>query len=125
MDVLSRRDVLDLLETGRPPCVSVFLPTHGARTGADQDPIRLKNLLARAEEGLLRSGLRSAEARSLLAPALRSIDDAGFWRSQSEGLAALPPARGFFRTGGDGGGVSSSSLCCLCSPTKGGFTCWR
>jgi hypothetical protein len=61
----------------------------------DQDPIRLKNLLGRAEERLIESGLRAVEARALLAPARRLIDDASFWRSQADGLALFGDADGW------------------------------
>ena len=89
MAALSRDDVKALLtDTGR-PLVSIFLPTHRAGAEIQQDPIRLKNLLKKAEEELVREGMRPADARDLLAPVGDLLGDAGFWRHQSDGLAVF------------------------------------
>ncbi len=69
------------------PCVSVYLPTHRAGKEIRQDPIRLKNLLSDAAERLLATGMRSPEARDLLAPARELLVDSAFWRHQADGLA--------------------------------------
>ena len=62
MDVLSREELGTLLGKPGGPCISIFMPTF--RTGAEvqQNPIRLKNLLQRAEELLVNSGMRTPEA---------------------------------------------------------------
>jgi hypothetical protein len=85
MDLLTKDDLKTLLLKGRPPCVSFFLPTQ--RGGGEADPIRWKNLLARAEGGLTARGLRLARARELLGPARYLLDDAAFWKATSDGLA--------------------------------------
>jgi hypothetical protein len=85
MDLLTKDDLKILLLQAQPPCVSFFLPTH--RGGDEADPIRWKNLLGRAEEGLIARGLRPARARELLGPAGYLLDDAPFWKGQSDGLA--------------------------------------
>jgi hypothetical protein len=87
MDVLSRIELKTLVEKRGEWCVSLYLPTHRAGRDIQQDPIRLKNLLRNAEERLLAGGLRTAEARSLLAPAQALLQDEMFWRHQSDGLA--------------------------------------
>lgn len=87
MDVLSRDELKALIEAPRSTCVSIFLPTH--RTGAEiqQSPIRLKNLLRQAEEGLVAMGLREREAKELLQPIERLLPERPFWQHQGDGLA--------------------------------------
>jgi hypothetical protein len=63
------------------------MPAH--RGGAEQDPIRWKNLLGQAEERLKASGLCAAEARTLLEPARKLLEQPPFWKSQSDGLACF------------------------------------
>jgi hypothetical protein len=70
-------------------CVSLYMPTHRAGPETRQDRIRLKNLLPQAQERLIQGGLRSPNARSMLAPAQKLMDDSAFWRHQSDGLAIL------------------------------------
>jgi hypothetical protein len=87
MDRLTRDDLRALLSQWEGPCVSLFQPTH--RGGAEQDPIRWKNLLGEAAKRLEAAGLRAPEARKLLGPARRLLEDPSFWRSQSDGLACF------------------------------------
>jgi len=77
------------MQAGQGRCVSIFMPTHRVGPETQQDPIRLKNLLAQAEERLLAAGLRTPEARQLLAPAHALLSDGLFWRYQSDGLAVF------------------------------------
>ncbi len=68
-------------------CVSIYMSTHRAGRGIQQDPIRLKNLLGEAEEALTLSGLRTPEAQELLEPAEKLLQGSLFWQRQSDGLA--------------------------------------
>jgi hypothetical protein len=63
------------------------MPTHRAGREVQQDPIRLKNLLAEAEEDLTAGGLRIPEVQELLKPAQGLLVDGLFWEYQSDGLA--------------------------------------
>ena len=67
-------------------CVSLYMPAHRVGRETEQDPIRFKNLLRRAEERLLAEGMRSAEARDFLKEPQRLLEDQSFWRHQSDGL---------------------------------------
>jgi hypothetical protein len=87
MDVLTRDELRALIEEHDEPCVSVFMPTHRVGTEAQQDPIRLNNLLGEVEELLVAGGLRAPEARKLLEPARQLLEDNLFWQHQSDGLA--------------------------------------
>ena len=63
------------------------MPTF--RTGAEsqQNQIRFKNLLRRAEEKLLAQGMRPQEIKTLMEPAQALPGNVLFWRKQSDGLA--------------------------------------
>jgi hypothetical protein len=87
MDLLRPRDVGELLDISEETCVSLYMPSHRAGPETRQDPVRLKNLLGRAEEALLERGLRRPDARELLAPAERLMGDGEFWQHQGDGLA--------------------------------------
>lgn len=63
------------------------MPTHRAGREIQQDPLRLKNLLSGAEKHLLASGLCTPDAKELLEPAQRLLQNSHFWQHQSDGLA--------------------------------------
>jgi len=87
MDAFSKDDVRNLLDHESGWCVSLFLPTERTGHQTEQNPIRLKNLLQRAEDDLIAQGVRRPEAVALLAEANAYLNDALFWRQQSDGLA--------------------------------------
>jgi hypothetical protein len=63
------------------------MPTHRLGREQQQDPIRLKNLLAEAEAKLLANGLRRPEAQKLMRPAEELLWNRDFWQHQADGLA--------------------------------------
>jgi hypothetical protein len=87
MKMLTRDDLRALMSTHTGLCVSIFMPTHRAGAETQQDPIRLKNLLGKAEECLLAGGVRTPEARKLLKPAQKILWNGLLWQHQSDGLA--------------------------------------
>jgi hypothetical protein len=93
VDVLSRDDLELLVRQPLSSCVSLFMPTHRSGPETQQDPVRLKNLIRRAEERLVSAGIRQPDASKVLRPARELIEDEAFWRYQSDGLAL------FLRTG--------------------------
>jgi hypothetical protein len=97
MDVITRDELKTLLVKARFPAVSFYLPTH--RGGAEADPIGWRNLLGQADKQLVERGLAAAQARELLGPARYLLDDAAFWKTQSDGLAffVCPGVVGAFR----------------------------
>lgn len=96
MKPLSRAELEELMQPRDGACVSLFAPMVKAGPETQQNPIRFKNLVRRAEEALEERGVAEAEVRSLLSPAAELIDDTPFWQHQSTGLAVfLSP--GFFR----------------------------
>ncbi len=87
MDLFTREDLKGLLAEHPSPCISLFMPTH--RGGAEEDPIRWRKHLAEAEERLSNAGWRADEIKELLAPGRRLLEDAEFWKNQSDGLATF------------------------------------
>ncbi len=87
MNVLSQEEWKALLAKHQGWCISIFMPTF--RTGAEsqQNQIRLRNLLRKAEEKLLAGGLRPQEIKTLMEPAQALPGNILFWRKQSDGLA--------------------------------------
>lgn len=86
MTLMVKEEIRDLLKhTG--VCVSIYMPTHRRGGEVQQDSIRLKNLLRKAEEQLLAQSMRATAVGKLLSPALRLQQDTHFWRHQGDGLA--------------------------------------
>jgi hypothetical protein len=87
MDMITLTEFKNLSARQPDWCVSLYMPAHRHGRDNEQDPIRLKNLLREAEERLKSKGMRSPDARQMLEPAQRLLQDSGFWRHQSDGLA--------------------------------------
>jgi hypothetical protein len=87
MTLLTREELKILVESDSKPRVSIFIPTHRAGEEIHQDPIRLKNLISRAEERLMAAELRRPAAKELLAPLRDLVEDEEFWQHQADGLA--------------------------------------
>lgn len=87
MDVLTQKDLEELIDKQAEWCVSLYLPTHRSMPEAKQDPIRFKNLLREAERVLAARGVRSSDVDELLKPAASLLDNPTFWRFQADGLA--------------------------------------
>ena len=75
------------MNSPKPPCVSIYIPTHVKGAETQQDPIRLKNQLSKAEEMLTERGLSSTDISDLLQPASELISNQEFWQNQNQGLA--------------------------------------
>ncbi|MBE9160610.1 hypothetical protein IQ265_27870 [Nodosilinea sp. LEGE 06152] len=87
MPLLSQSEFKRLSQSASDYSASIYLPTHVAGPEIQQDPIRLKNLLGEAETKLLEAGLDKRGGQQLLQPGFDLLEDDGFWRHQSQGLA--------------------------------------
>ncbi len=87
MDTLSRQELTNLIESQGGLHVSVYMPTHRAGREIQQDPIRLKNTLAKVENELTAFGMRLPDAVSLLKPARDLLEDGLYWQHSGDGLA--------------------------------------
>src|SRR5689334_5484112 len=89
MDILNPADLKFLIAQQGKWCVSLYMPTHRLGREQQQDPVRLKNLLAKAEANLLANGLRRSKVRKLMQPAEELLWDQDFWQHQGDGLAVF------------------------------------
>jgi len=92
MDTIDRATFAALANHSGFPAVSLYLPTHRAGAERDQDPIRLKNLVKAACDGLVAQGMRDADADALLGKVRALYDDVQFWREAGDGLAIFADA---------------------------------
>lgn len=87
MSLLDRQELRALMDTHHGWCVSIYMPTHRSGEHTKQDPIRLRNLLKKAEAKLIQAGLRTVDAKKLLQPARELQGYSPFWRHLADGLA--------------------------------------
>lgn len=85
--MITRSTILELLEQAGNPSVSIFLPTHEKGEEVQQDPIRLKNLLKKAENKLADMELDARKIEDFLKPARELLDRPLFWQHGDRGLA--------------------------------------
>ncbi len=96
MELLRREQLNALIEQTTGPCISLFLPTARGGEETRQGPIRLKNLLKKAEKQLSARGLKASETKALVEPAQKLCENSGFWLHQGDGLAVLRAPDSFF-----------------------------
>ncbi len=96
LELISRDELKTIASFRSDSCVSLFLPTHRAGAEILEDPIRLKNLTAMAEQELVKRGIRAPDARKILEKPRRLLKDGLFWHYQSDGLAIFS-AKDFYR----------------------------
>lgn len=87
MDIITADTMRSLVDEQSRPCVSIYMPTHRAGRETRQDPIRLGNLVARARDELVATGMRPPEAGQLLGAFERLTVSETFWQQQEDGLA--------------------------------------
>ncbi|RNL69264.1 hypothetical protein ED312_22310 [Sinomicrobium pectinilyticum] len=89
MDLITKKDIEELDSIYNTCCISIFIPTH--RTGKEvlqrQDVLLLKNQLKEVKAKLEQEELSGQEIEDIVAPIRELMDDSGFWRHRSEGLA--------------------------------------
>ncbi|MCB0534150.1 MAG: hypothetical protein KDD14_18245 [Saprospiraceae bacterium] len=91
MTTLTRKEFEVLAKVEDSRCVSIFLPTHrnGREVLNHQDQLVFKNLLKQIGADLEKRGYSAKETAAFLSPAQLLLEDGGFWRNQSEGLAVF------------------------------------
>jgi hypothetical protein len=88
-------DILrDLLADERPPCISLYQPTHRSFPERQQNPIRYRNLL-RQMRASLAERYSAREVKSVVDQFDELADDEGFWLRRTDGLAILACANRF------------------------------
>jgi hypothetical protein len=82
-------DLRALLAPHEPPCISLYEPTHRSYPASSQeDPVRYRNLLQRAEESL-RERYPSRVVRPVLEKLEQFASDTDFWIQAVSGLAVF------------------------------------
>src|SRR5438445_751304 len=94
MNIPHVNDLTALVDGPPGPSVSMYLHSQPGVSDPRQGQLRLKNLLTEAEGRLTDRGLRTPDARALLAPAERARTDPDFWRQGGRGLALFLNAGG-------------------------------
>ena len=87
MDILNKTELEQLMCKKGNQCVSIYMPTHRTGAKSQQDPIRLKNLIGKAEKDLSDRGMGRRDVQKMLEPVNNFLQDATFWQHQSNGLA--------------------------------------
>jgi len=93
---LDREQLLSLSRWQGGPCISLLLPLPGLGVADRQSPVRLSNLLRRAEQLLAEEDLPADEADRLTAPIAALADTPEIWLGRRGGLAVYSAAETFF-----------------------------
>lgn len=86
---VKKDDLMKLSQYHNTSCISIYIPTHRAGVEAlnGQDSLLLKNQLKQIRNKLAEQGKSVREIEKIVDPVLSLVDDADFWRHQSDGLA--------------------------------------
>jgi hypothetical protein len=95
MDSLINDFAAGVFTTPKPPCLSLYQPTHRHHPDNQQDPIRFRNLVKTMEESL-RQKYYTRDIRPLLEPFHALAEKESFWNHTLDGLAVVG-APGMFR----------------------------
>lgn len=89
MNHLSIEKFKELARINKPHCISIFIPTHrmGKEVNEMIDQKNLKNQIKEVREELKNYQPDKKETDHLLKPVEALLDDNGFWKHQSDGLA--------------------------------------
>lgn len=87
--MITQDTILSLLEKAKNPSVSIYLPTHVKGEEVQQDPIRFKNLLKKAEQQLQEHEVRAETIKSLLEEPRKLLDQPIFWQHADKGLVVF------------------------------------
>jgi hypothetical protein len=87
--MITQETILALLKEAGDPSISIYLPTHVKGEQVQQDPIRFKNLLKKAEKQLHERKVDQSVIDSLLEKPRKLLDQPLFWQHAERGLAVF------------------------------------
>lgn len=99
MTTITKKDIEQLFNIHSANCISIFIPTHRSGNEVLQklDTKSLKKELKEVKIKLEQKELNQNKINELVDPIQELIENTGFWRNQSDGLAIFL-AEGFFKT---------------------------
>jgi hypothetical protein len=91
MDTINIDEFKKLATIKEPHCISIFIPAHRAGQEVNQmlDQKNLKNQVKRVRSQLESYKLKKQEINEILHPVDKLVEDNGFWKRQSNGLAVF------------------------------------
>lgn len=89
MDRLTRGELIEMAKNRGENCISIYLPTVRAGGETEQNRIRFKNRVEKANSQLERLGIPKSKLDKLTEPLKKLVLDSTFWQHQSQGLAAF------------------------------------
>lgn len=89
MDLFNREELRRLAEQEDDPCISLYMPTQRYESEWRQNTTRFKNLLTDARDQLREQDYREDVVDEILSPARQRLEEPGFWRGMSDGLAVF------------------------------------
>lgn len=87
MENFTREDLKTLMQDRESICLSMYMPTHPRDANHEQDRIRLKNLLSRAQKTVEDQADDDTGLKTNLEKAGELLIDTGFWSRIGKGLA--------------------------------------
>ncbi len=88
--MITRKTILSLIEQTEKPSISIYLPTHVKGEQMQQDPIRFKNLLNRAEKKLQEQHqVDQTIIDKLLEKPRELLEQPDFWQHGDKGMAVF------------------------------------
>lgn len=87
--MITQDTILSLVGKAQDPSVSIYLPTHVKGEEVQQDPIRFKNLLKKAEQELQKHEVKPEKIETLLEEPRKLLDQPLFWQHGDKGLAVF------------------------------------
>ena len=85
---ITKKMLSDILSNQKPPCLSLYQPTHHQHPDNQQDKIRFRNLLKELQASL-RQKYPVVKSEMLLEPFEALAEDNDFWSHTLDGLAIL------------------------------------
>src|SRR5699024_6778342 len=88
--MVTKGDITALINEAQEHSISIYLPTHISGQEVQQDPIRFKNLLGKAEHILYaKRGMEQAKNDEMLEEPRDLLNNPEFWQHGNKGMAAF------------------------------------
>jgi hypothetical protein len=89
MNLLTRVQLDELINTENQNCISFYLPMEKAPTEADKTKVLFKNQIKAVESELIEHGIAQKNVDSLISPAVKLLETPEFWTSPDESAAVF------------------------------------